>query len=263
MMEFVRIAIIVFCGATGWLTTQATDLSAGITARFHPEHAHPGEAVELRVEMNRTRWGQFELHVPSHSELHSIAIERVPVEFSKGQYRQRESLLFQPVASGTTVIEDASVSLTTAEGTQQIELPALQLEVAPFGETDLQNTPEPLPAEQPDAKQSPRFAATVAAVLSLLALLILGGLLIGKRAPEETVQTDAPRLQTDGIIRDLKSGTIPRDDLERLLHDPQHQLSHETRSTIERTLYAHTAQVPEHARDAAALASTLQTELQV
>ncbi|MFG0256105.1 MAG: hypothetical protein ACF787_13585, partial [Rhodopirellula sp. JB053] len=149
----------------------------GIVASFHPEQARPGDVVEFRVEMIREEWGQFELHVPSHSELHSIAVEKVPVEIDGDRYRQRESLFFQPVASGTMVIGDAFVSMTTTGGVEEMQLPELRLEVLPFKTAGLSSTPEPFPPGEDGEVRSAQFAGTVAAVLGIVAVALFFWLL--------------------------------------------------------------------------------------
>ncbi|MCM2372059.1 hypothetical protein [Aporhodopirellula aestuarii] len=235
-------------------TRPAVDDSHGITARFIPARANPGEIVELRVEMNRKQWGSFELQVPSQPTLHSIAVERVPLEYANGQYHQRESLFFQPVSSGTHTIGDARVMLSTADGPHEVELPELSLEVSPFDASEISDAPEPLPPEDTNRLESSPEAWGFALLAVLCLLVFIGGQLSRRRRPEPIAASATPKFQPTELIQELQSGSIPKDALERLLNDPDCPVSQETRVEVERAVYANDVQ-------AAQLVARLQKEL--
>ncbi|EMI55496.1 hypothetical protein [Rhodopirellula sallentina] len=226
----------------------------GIVASFHPEQARPGDVVEFRVEMIRDEWGQFELHVPSHSELHSIAVEKVPVEIDGDRYRQRESLLFQPVASGTMIVGDAFVSLTTTSGVEEMQLPELRLEVLPFEKAGLSSTPEPFPLDEEGETRSTQFAGTVAAVLGVVAVALFFWLIRQNHRSIAVVESMPDESSPEEQIERLRSGEMTQCELESLLHDSNFELSSQTRSAIERSLYAKN-------RAAADLAAMIEAEV--
>ncbi len=213
--------------------------SFGISVRFVPEQARPGDVVQLRAQMDRETWGQFELHVPATPALHAITVEKMPLKYENGRYQQQQSLVFQPKRSGAIVISGARLDVVTSGGRQSVALPDLTLAVEPLGTVDTSDIPVPLPAPAPDSPPgSPALWAALVVIAFVLSITIL---LVAKKKQNRqltAVQSVPPKSTPDDLFKRLQSGELPRKDLERLLCDPSFVASDAVRAAIERAVYS-------------------------
>ncbi|TWU38219.1 hypothetical protein [Novipirellula artificiosorum] len=233
------------------VSATATDHS-GISIRFYPSAVQPGDVSELIVQMDRQTFGEFELHVPSHPQLHLVSMQRAPVSFEDGRYRQRQILILQPLSSGKVTINEAQVEFTDSNGPQSILLPAATLDVLPFNSADLSDVPQSLPAAGHDVV-STTMPIVYGAVLLVCILII--AVVIAYRMRMQTSITDAnPNWEpTLDAIERLQSGEIPIRLLERILVQDGYDLSPELRREIEHTVYG-------KRREPAALVALLRKE---
>ncbi|SMP51187.1 hypothetical protein SAMN06265222_103238 [Neorhodopirellula lusitana] len=222
------------------LSDDASTLTdAGITARFEPHQAHPGDIVTLNVEMKRESWGQFELQIPNQTSVHSIAIEEIPLRLADGQYQQRISWLFQPITSGRIEFQDASVIVVTDEGEQTIGLPNLRLDVQPFPTQKLADTALPLPSsdESPDTNSNAAWMIGIGMVIGFILVAALFRSLRHKPTPTDNSEQAASHA-TSQLIDKLKAGDAGKDDLLRLLNDPNIAMSDRLRAGLEKAAYS-------------------------
>ena len=215
----------------------------GITARFLATDAKPGEIVELRVEMIRKTWGKFELQIPSHPKLHLIAVQKVPIEYSGDLYRQRESILFQPISSGVLQLNEMQVALSLPTGVENIDLPPLELTVSPYAEHELSDTPELLPTTLGATSGGSKVAIIVIVLAVSLTLLAIG---IARRfRNKETQPASEPESRMTDIrrtIAELQNGRIQRDELEKILLNAGPSMSASLRDSLEQAIYSNHGQ---------------------
>ncbi|GAA5507959.1 hypothetical protein [Novipirellula caenicola] len=214
--------------------------SFGITVRFIPNHARPGDVVQLRAEMDRDTWGQFDLHVPANPDMHAITVEKIPLQYQDGRYRQQQSLVFQPKRSGALRVSGATIDVVTSRGRQTVTVPDLTLVIEPTGITDTTTTPVPLPTSTP--AQSSQSLAFFAAAVGIGLVFLLAIFVVARkhrnRQPTAAPSTSQSPPPTDNLVHLLQSGQMPRHDLERLLADPNFTASVDVRAAIERAVYA-------------------------
>lgn len=213
--------------------------SFGITVRFIPDHASPGDVVQLRAEMDRDAWGQFDLHVPANPDMHAITVEKLPLQYQDGRYRQQQSLVFQPKRSGSLRVSGATIDVVTSRGRQTVTIPDLTLVIEPIGITDTATTPVPLPPSTP--VQSPQSLAFLAVPVGVGLVLLLAIFLVARKHRNRQPAAVPPTTQpppTDDLVQLLQSGQMPRHGLERLLADPNFAASVDVREAIERAVYA-------------------------
>ncbi|TWT84097.1 hypothetical protein CA13_55730 [Planctomycetes bacterium CA13] len=240
-----RFILLLFCLLP--ISAKAMEHS-GITARFEPPQVHPGDVCTLIVEMDRDTFGQFELHVPAHSQLHVVSVLRVPVSLANGRYRQRQCLQLQPLSSGEVTINEAQVELTDANGTQTISLPMVMLQVLPLEATDLNDAPESLPGTIDESNgKSPAFliGGILLCGILLVAVTILCKRLLRDSNLEAHLKYD-PALEA---VEKLQSGVVPKRSLEQILAQRDFHISPELRCEIEEAVYG------QHCQPAALLAS--------
>ncbi|EMI20028.1 hypothetical protein RMSM_03041 [Rhodopirellula maiorica SM1] len=223
-------------------STAGSELSPnafGITVRFVPDHAGPGDVVQLRAEMDRDTWGQFELHVPANPDMHAITVEELPLQYKNGRYQQQQSLVFQPKRSGSLRISGATIDVVSSRGRQTVTVPDLTLAIKPFESTDTATTPVPLPSPEP--VRSPQSPSRLAVPLCIGLVLAIAIFLVSRNYRNQTRATSQPTTQpppSDDLVDLLKSGQTSRQDLEQLLNDPNFVVSATEREVIERAVYA-------------------------
>lgn len=255
-----RIVSVCLASALLWAGTATAESTTGvstygISARFIPDQVRPGDVVEFRVEMSRKAWGQFDLQVPAHPGLHPIAVKKVPLVYADGLYQQRESLLCQPVSSGSLAIKGASVVMSTPEGSQTVELPDLMLRVLPFEHAQLTDEPQPLPPNQhPAERMMPAFWFRWTAIVLCLLIWVVAIYFLRRKSTLRSEGSRQQIFQTSDVVQQLHTGEIPKHDLESLLNDPGLVLSEKLRTSIERAVYSRDIQPAE-------LATLLQEEL--
>ena len=189
--------------------------------------------------MSRETWGRFEFQMPDHPQLRFLAQEKIPVSYNDRRYQQRHSVMLQPVSSGEIAISGATVTVSTTDGEETIELPVLNLKVKAFGDVVISDAPLPLPSAE---TQTPTNAlpwwlyfVIGAAVVLLLALFRF---LRNRKPASSPVRLGQELSQTAHIVDQLRSGGIPKHDLEAMLHDPSTSISAELRSKIEEAVYS-------------------------
>ena len=214
---------------------------SGISARFEPPQVRPGDVCALMVEMDRDTFGQFELHVPAHSQLHLVSVERVPVALVNGRYRQRQSLQLQPLSSGEMAINEAQVQLTDTNGTQTILLPVVTLQVLPFETADVSDAPESLPGTI-DGRAATSLAIGYGVAIVIGVLLIAVAIFCKLRL--RTSNSEAHQILDPALdaVEELQSGTVPKHSLEQLLGQRGSTLSPELRCEIEEAVYGERCQ---------------------
>ena len=148
-----------------WGSALAAEDSGGFTVTLSPEEVRPGDLITLQVRMDRKDYGEFDLDVPSHPDLHLVSRERIPLRLVDGWYRQGERLLLQPVSSGSLVLGGMTAQLTAAGGVRVVSLPELRLEVLPFDSADENPSPELFPDSVPPESERPLFPIIAAGVL--------------------------------------------------------------------------------------------------
>ncbi|MGB6221930.1 MAG: hypothetical protein WBG04_12925 [Haloferula sp.] len=110
-----------------------------------PAQVQPGDLFELRVVMERSAYGRFELKVPGHERLHRVAVEKVPVRLEDGVYRQQETWLLQADSSGELVIDGVIALLEKEQEFEEVKLPSLRVEVLPYAAKDASDEPLEFP----------------------------------------------------------------------------------------------------------------------
>ena len=215
----------------------------GITAKFLNEDVQPGEMVELRVEMIRQVWGEFKLTIPRHPKLHIIAVEKVAVKYSGGLYRQRQSVLLQPVSSGSVKLTEMALDLSSPSGVETFKLPPMELVVSPHSESVLSDTPEPLPQSHSE-KNASAFGGTAFATILIASavsslLLTLGFLRrFQKRQLSSIKEPDTGQPQINRIMADLQRGQIRKGELEQILAESRTSMSAALRGSLEQAVYS-------------------------
>jgi hypothetical protein len=211
-------------------------LHSGITVRFDPPGVQPGDVCDLIVQMDREAFSQFDLHVPSHPQLHLVAVERTPISFAGGRYRQRHRLRLQPLSSGKVTIDNAEVEFTDSNGTQKFLLPAAILDVFPFESVDLSDVPQPWPVAGNPTATAPKSIADGLIIICGI-LLIVVAILWRIRLRTSFAERDLGSDPMCEAIERLESGTVPMQLLEHILDQRSYDLSPDLRHEIEQTVY--------------------------
>ncbi|TWU40319.1 hypothetical protein Q31b_36670 [Novipirellula aureliae] len=209
---------------------------SGVSVRFDPARVQPGDVCALIVEMDRETFGGFELHVPSHPNLHLVSIERFPVSLKDGRYQQRQCWWLQPLASGTVVISDVQVELTDSNGTETIALPSVTLDVVPLESMDLSDAPEPLPPAVDDHDATSLGIRYLTVFLTGL-LLLVAAALYRKRPRTSMASGDVQWDPMVDAVEQLQSGSVPLHLLEQILAHRGGDLSPQLRCEIEQSVY--------------------------
>lgn len=205
-------AILTWLAVLGFLSAglRAED---GITAEIVPSQVRPGDLFELRVVMERSEYGRFDLVVPGNGHLHRVAVEKVPVRLEDGLYRQSETWLLQADSSGEFVIDKGIAMLETKAGIAEVELGPLRVEVQAYAGSD--ESSEPL--EFPEAKSFPvmgkQWGGLVAAIIVVSSLAFW--MLRSKRNGVVEQMTGKPEM--DLALGRLAIGQVDGKDLERLM----------------------------------------------
>ena len=221
--------------------TNSNTSTHGVTAEVIPSDARPGDIVELRIEMNRETWGRFEFKKPNHPQMRTIAEEKIPVSYQGQLYKQRHSLFLQPVSSGEIEIEATELTISTAAGEETVELPALALSVRSFDSPALSDSPLPLPPDEADAQSGSVLSLLFWMGVSFSVLGVWSFIFFGMRnGKSQLARSDMSKnsLRSNEIIERLRTGVVPKDDLENLLQDPNLSISAELRSAIEQAVYS-------------------------
>jgi hypothetical protein len=211
------------------------DVSSGITATLVPDNAKPGDIIELLVEMDRSEYAKFTLDIPAQPHLHRIAVEAVPVSFSKGRYRQSEKWLLQADSSGDFVIEGGKVLLENGGTTFTTPLPDLKLVVTPYAGTDASSDPVGLPDELAVLITSGRLWLWVLVLILAVPFIAL----LARNRRRHTMEIgdhdiDLLFLAARELEQEMPSSHV----LENLIHNKEINLPEELRARLVEFVYA-------------------------
>ncbi|MEM9280396.1 MAG: hypothetical protein AAGA96_01090 [Verrucomicrobiota bacterium] len=226
-----------------WTLSIKGSETGGVTARFSPSVAKPGDLVTLSIEMIRDSFGEFELDIPPHPQLHLIARERVPPTLQESKYLQGERLQLQALSSGTIKLTNISIQLTEIEGTRKIQLPAPVLTVEPFDHTDVSGSPEPLP--QPGNEPANGKAVILSLLFVVLGGVILFLLIVLKFSLQKSAHNT--ETETDPWSTLLRAASLSDESLERFYHYRKKDLSSSLKEDLEAFLY--TERLEENTRE--------------
>lgn len=235
-------------GAVSWIAVlwlSANCLSAGpesgVVAEIFPEQVRPGDLIELRVEMDRGDYAQFELQVPAHDKLHRVAVESVPVRHDGDRYRQRESWLLQADSSGEIVIDGATVTLETGQGSVTVKLPPLQVEVLPYARQD--EDPQPVGFPAAEGTGTDRWAPRwwwIAPVLALGLGFVFWSTRSKSPAPEAGDRHASP---LEAVLEELEAGRVDSPALGRLMEAQAADWPPELREAVAEAVYSERLEV--------------------
>jgi hypothetical protein len=203
----------------------------GISAEIVPSQVRPGDLFELRVVMERSEYGRFDLMVPAHGHLHRVAVEKVPVRLEDGLYRQSETWLLQADSSGEFVIEKGAAMLETKAGTVEVKLDPLRVEVEAYAGIDESSEPLELPEVKSIPSTGKQWAGSVAAIIVLSSLVFW--MLKSKRTGVANQVTGKP--EVDLALGRLTNGQVDEKDFERLMLG--RQWSAESRQAMAEVVY--------------------------
>ncbi|MDG1668951.1 MAG: hypothetical protein P8I96_08510 [Opitutae bacterium] len=96
-----------------------------------------GDVVEVRAEMRRDVYAEFELHVPEHPKLHFVALTPEPVRYVKNEYLQRSTLLLQPMCAGEFELTGFTVTVAGGEHVREEILPPLKFRIESYANENL------------------------------------------------------------------------------------------------------------------------------
>lgn len=225
----------------------------GIVLTLSQTECKPGDVIELRAQMTRSDYAEFELKLPKIEALHFVTQQQSPIQYSKGFYWQSCVWIFQPIHSGSIEWQGIRALIKQGEDETEYELPPLQLTVLPYANTADSLDPEPLPATitSPSAEPRPFW---------IYLLIGTGALAILYFALRQRPQTDNGTQKQSANLLELQqaiatSDDLPIDMIEQILDDDAIQVSPELRTALEAAVYQ------AHA-DPAALRAAIQKEVQ-
>ncbi len=214
----------------------ASDLG-GVSAKFTPDEVMPGDLVTLMVQMERDDYGEFDLNVPSHPQLHLVTRELIPPTHTDGRYTQSERLMLQALSSGTLTLTGMTIQLTESTGIRTVELPDLTLTVNPFETADEVADPEPFPKPEKPSKMGPSLTPALIAVIAVIAVGFILVLLIRLKLASKPIP-EAEEITGRNFDTILRAATITTESLEAILNDKGASLSSGLRSDLETFLYS-------------------------
>ena len=217
----------------------------GIELRLLPGSYQPGDVLEIQAEMRRADYATFQLHVPTHSQLHFVAHTREPVSYAHGEYRQRTVLLLQPMAAGAFELDAITASLSQGAQHTEVTLPSLQFIVDSYAATDDSQALQSLQSQVFTAPETSRVLGLLGALLALLGL----GLWLRKRRQPTAAGLVLPAVDGLGELAiALQRGDAPVALMERLLCRPDLSLSETLRAALQAAVYANRLDVSQLSR---------------
>jgi hypothetical protein len=225
-----------YCGALLlWPLFAFANAPHGIELRLVPGSYQPGDVVEIQAEMRRADYAEFQLHVPTHPQLHFVAHTREPLRYKEGEYLQRSVLLLQPMSAGAFKLDAITASLSQGEQATEVPLPSLEFFVNSYEATDDSKELEPLPMHSFVPPGASGFLGLVVLLLGVLGLVIW----LLKRGSTCQADTVVHAVDTlDDLTVLLERGDSPEALIERLLCRSDLSLSVELREALDAAVYA-------------------------
>jgi hypothetical protein len=206
----------------------------GIVITLSQTICKPGDVIELRAQMTRSDYAEFELKLPKIDALHFVTQQQSPIQYSKGLYRQSSVWIFQPIQSGLIEWQGIRALIKQGEHETEYELPSMKLMVSPYTSSDDSFRPEPLPATI--TNQSPQTRP-----LWLYLLFGLGAIAILYLALRPRTQSVCKTTKQSTSLSDLQqaiaAGDLPIDLIEQILVDDRVKISQELRIAMEAAVY--------------------------
>lgn len=200
----------------------------------------PGDVIELRASGVFDELTSYELRLPQHKNLHLVAHQRHPVHYEDGVYSQRDVWLLQPKAAGTIQLETVRVILRTGGAVTEEERAVPALLVEAYSDPADSNAPQLLGDDEATTEET----APIWWVILLLAVapvVLLFRYLRKQELADAPEQVSVVSLAT--VRSSLAEGTVPVEQIERLLADGSQQLSASQRVALESAIYGQSADV--------------------
>ncbi|CAA6677940.1 Unannotated [Lentimonas sp. CC4] len=225
--------LIFLCGCLLPLLALADD-AQGVSLQLVEGTYQPGDVIELRAEMRRAEYAEFELHVPAHAQLHFVAHTRKPVRYVEGEYVQSVLLLLQPMNAGAFELSGITATLKQGDVAIEVALPSVQFTVASYATEDTSTALATLT----EATMSTPKASILLLVLvvGLIILVFVAWLLL--RKPKAVAVASVEAASLNDLIAVLQAGEPAVDLIERLLGNTEIQMSPSLRERLEAAVYA-------------------------
>ena len=210
---------------------EAPDVSMHITEGSY----RVGDVIELYAEMRRPEFGEFELQLPSHPQLHFLAYTREPLRYVDGVYLQRILILLQALDSGDFELDAFTATIRQGEKVVELQLPQLSFTVESYGAEDVSADLAELSNDSQIIEQSSVFIWIVTILLALCLVLLVRRFL-HKQEPKTEVLAQSEGL--DALMAALKAGSPVIGLIEGLLTSESLVLSPDVRELLEEAVYA-------------------------
>lgn len=239
--------------ASGWLLPimAVAEVVPEVALRLVEGIYRTGDVVEVRAEMRRDDYAEFELHVPVHSQLYFVALTPEPVRYVKNEYVQRSTLLLQPMCAGEFELSGLTVTVAGGEHVKEQMLPPLKFRIESYADENLSSELALLE----DQTNSTDRSNNKLWLISMVCVCV--GIWWRMQSPEESkaIQTiDTPTGVLD-VIAALEEGAFSTPLIEELLDRSDVMLSFKLRRMLEAAVYS-------KGTDLAALLRQLKAEVQ-
>ncbi len=234
---FARIAICLCFFLAGFSSSIRAGVSVEISATEHA--VRPGDLVEVSVTDRSREYGSRVLREPTHAAFRTVAVQAFPVRLNENsEYEHRWKVVYQALRSGEVLLEGGFIEYPLGGDTKRSPLEAAEIDVTGFGaETDHDGVEQLGGAALAYSERA--FSAWVYAIFAIAVLITFFGWRARSRKLDMDSEADSPlRSAVVKLQNKLKSGELPRLELERFLVDFGKDCSSRLVSEIERAVYS-------------------------